>query len=182
MKAKQSKLDPFAERLTEWFSAPPPAGKTLAEAKEALAADGCEVSLGRLSEWWQSRQAEMQEERLLSQITSGAKQCREVEKAFGDAPAPEFETLIKLHRVLILKLSTAGNAEPELLELVNRMMKPVVQFARLQQLAEQNKIEERKLVLLEKKAELADKAKGLLGDKALTEEERAGRMRELFGM
>ena len=53
---------------------------------------------------------------------------------------------------------------------------------RVQQLAEQNKIEERKLVLLEKKAELADKAKGLLGDKALTEEERAGRMRELFGM
>jgi len=35
---------------------------------------------------------------------------------------------------LILKLSTEGQADTELLELVNRMMKPVVAFARLKQL------------------------------------------------
>ncbi len=41
---------------------------------------------------------------------------------------------------------------------------------------------ERRIVVLEKKAQQADAAKGLLENKALTEEERAARMREVFGM
>lgn len=156
-------------------------GKTLAEAQAELKLAKCDVSLGRLSEWWSSRQSAMWQESILKQITSGARQCREVEAAFAEAPAPEFDTLIKLHRVLILKLSTQGNADPELLELVNRMMKPVVQFARLQQLEQQNKIEERKLVLLEKKAAMADQAEAV-AKSDLTAEEKAARMREVFGI
>jgi hypothetical protein len=178
MKARPSKLDRFGERLEEWFLA----GKTLAQAQELLAAEGCAVSLGRLSEWWSSRQSVLLEDRLLGQIASGARQCREVEAQFAENPAPEFETLIRLHRVLILKLSTQGNAEPEMLELVNQMMKPVVQFARLQQVQAQIKLDERRVKLLEEKAKLADQAKGVMEDKALSEEERAARMRELFGM
>jgi hypothetical protein len=41
---------------------------------------------------------------------------------------------------------------------------------------------ERKIVLLEKKAAAFDQAKGVMGDAALTEEQKAARMRELFGM
>lgn len=133
MKQKASKLDGYAERLDEWFSG----GMTLDAAKEQLRLDGCSVSRSRLSDWWANRQRERQEAMLLGQIANGARQCQEVERAFGKAPAPEMDTLIKLHRVLILKLSTASAMNPDLLELVNRMMKPVVQFARLQQLDRQ---------------------------------------------
>ncbi len=178
MKARASKLDAHAERLTEWFLE----GKSLKEAQEQLKLDGCSVSLGRLSEWWQSRQSAMQEEQLLKQIASGAQQCKEVEKQFAESPAPEFDTLIRLHRVLILKLSTQGHADPEMLELVNRMMKPVLVFARLQQTSAQIKLDERRVTLLEEKAKLADQAQGVMGDAALTEEQRTARMRELFGM
>lgn len=171
-------MDPFAERLTEWFLG----GKTLAEAQEQLKQDGCSVSLGRLSEWWEARQSSRREERLLKQIASGARQCKEIAAEFAENPAPEFDTLIRLHRVLILKLSTQGNTDPEMLELVNRMMKPVVQFARLQQLAAQIKLDERRVTLLEEKAKLADQAKGVMEDEAMSEEEKAARMRELFGM
>ena len=42
--------------------------------------------------------------------------------------------------------------------------------------------DDRKLKLLESKAAKADAAEGILQDKALNEQERAARMRELFGM
>lgn len=139
MKAKSSKLDPHADRLTEWLTPISQGGQglTLAQAIEQLAQDGCKVSAGRLSEWWSEQCSQRLQERLLGQIASGARAVKEVESAFGNNPAPEMETLMRLHRVLILKLSTAGNADPELLELVNRMMKPVVQFERLKQLQAQ---------------------------------------------
>lgn len=47
---------------------------------------------------------------------------------------------------------------------------------------EKLKIERRKLALLEKKAAQADKAKGVLEDKELNEEEKRSRMKEIFGV
>lgn len=44
------------------------------------------------------------------------------------------------------------------------------------------KIAERRMALLERKAEAYDKAKGVLENKELTEEEKAAKMRALFGM
>jgi len=43
-------------------------------------------------------------------------------------------------------------------------------------------VSERRVALLEQKAAQADKAKGVLEDKELTEEQKAARMRELFGI
>jgi len=129
-KQRASKLDEYAERLDEWFLA----GKTLAQAQEQLRLDGVSVSLSRLSDWWSARQTARQQEKLLAQIATGARQCQEVEKQLAiSGGAPELETLIKLHRVLILKLSAEGNANPELLELVGQMMKPVIEFSKLEQ-------------------------------------------------
>jgi hypothetical protein len=51
---------------------------------------------------------------------------------------------------------------------------------KLQIKAGDQKIAERRMLLLEKKAEAYDKAKGVLQDKTLNEEERATRMRQLF--
>lgn len=140
MKTKASKLDPHAGRLTEWFLA----GKTLAEAQEQLRLDGCAVSLGRLSEWWSARQASLQEERLLKQITSGAKQCREVEAAFGRSPAPELETIIKLHRVLALQFATRASADPGMVELAERASKMALEFAKLEEKRADRELAEQK--------------------------------------
>jgi hypothetical protein len=139
MKDRPSKLDAHAADLDEMFSSPEEGGRglTLDQAREELRLDGVSVSCSALSVWWANRRQAKLQERLLGQIASGARQVAEVEKAFAGHNAPEIETLVKLHRVLILKLSTQGNADPELLELVNRMMKPVVQFERLKQLQAQ---------------------------------------------
>jgi hypothetical protein len=127
-KAKKSKLDQFTARLDEWFGVEK---KTIAEVQAQLKLDGCVVSAGRLSQWWSARQSQLMQSALLQQISSGASACKEVELQFAKNPAPELETLIKLHRVLVMKLSTAGNVNPELLELVSSLMKPVMEFAKL---------------------------------------------------
>lgn len=149
-KQKQSKLDQHADRLTEWFLA----GKTLKEAQEQLRLDGCVVSLSRLSDWWSARQRARQEESLLGQIASGARQCQAVEQAFGSNPPPELETIIKLQRVLIMKLSVAANADPELIELVARLTKPTMEYAKLQEKRMERELAERKYrdLVAEKKA------------------------------
>jgi hypothetical protein len=44
------------------------------------------------------------------------------------------------------------------------------------------RLAERRVILLEKKAEQADKAKAITGDETLTDEQKAAAMRSLFGM
>jgi len=179
MKSKPSKLDAYAERIDEWFGVK---NMTLDQVQEQLRLDGVSVSCSRLSDYWSARQSRRQQDALLNQIASGARACREVEAELGKSPAPQLSTLIGLHRVLILKLSTQGNSDPEQLELVNRMMREVIKFARLEQLGEQNKLEERRLALLEKKAGQADAAAKVTEDKALSDEEKLTRMKQIFGM
>lgn len=124
-KAKESKLDPFAERLDEWFGVEK---KTLKEVQAQLALDGCSVSLSRLSEWWEARTQQKAEERLLSQIASGAQQCKEVERQFASNAAPELDTLIKLHRTLVLQMSTHAAADPRMLKLADASLRTVMEF------------------------------------------------------
>lgn len=178
-KQKPSKLDAHAERLDEWFGIEK---QPLKWVQEQLRQDGLVVSLSRLSDWWSARQSDMQEAKLLGQIATGARQSQEVEQAFGKNPPPDFATLIKLHRVLIMKLSTQSESDPEMLELVNRMMRPVIQFARLEQLGQQNRIEERKLELLEQKAKQAEQAQQVTADTGMSAEEKTAKMRQIFGM
>ena len=126
-KQRASKLDPHAERLEEWFGA----GVTLEEAQRRLRELGCVVSRSRLGDWWQGRMQARQQEALLRQIATGARQHQEVLSEFARHPAPELETIIALHRVLILKLSTQANTDPDLLDLIGRLMKPVLEHAKL---------------------------------------------------
>ena len=152
MKEKPSKLDAHAERLDEWFGVEK---KTLAEVRDQLKRDGCSVSLSRLSGWWSARQGHLQEAMLLAQITNGARQCREVEQQFSTNPAPELETIIKLQRVLIMKLSVQANADPELIELVARLTKPTMEYAKLQEKRRELELQESKyrdLVATQKRA------------------------------
>jgi len=124
-KQKPSKLDPFAERLDQWFGVDK---KTIAEVQEQLRLDGCEVSAGRLSEWWSERQSALQQQEILGRIVSGARRSQEIEEAFAKNPAPELETLIKLQRVLVLQLSTQGAADPGMVKLADQLTNTVIQY------------------------------------------------------
>ena len=146
MKSRPSKLDQFAATLMVMDGEK----KTLADMQSWLKAEGCAISLSALGSWLSSARQQQLQDRLLGQIASGARQCKEVEKQFGENPAPELETLIKLHRVLILQLSTQGNADPEFLKLADQLMRTAMEFVSGQTKFRQK---ERELNLAEEKFE-----------------------------
>jgi DNA-binding phage protein len=170
MKARPSKLDQYAEQL----QALQDENKTLAQIQEWLKGEGVTVSIGRLSEFLQQQRQARLQSRLLDKIASGAQQAREVEKQFGDNPPPELDTLIKLHRVLILQLSTQAQADPRLITLVNNSMRTVMEWLSGRTKAELEKeklgLQERRVKLLEQKAEAFDRVKQAVNSGGITPE------------
>src|ERR1017187_2307635 len=99
-KQRESKLDRYAEVLMEMDDAK----KTLAEIQAWLKDEGVTVALNTIGRFLESARSARLQSKLLGQITSGARQCADVEKLFGKNPAPALETLIKLQRVILLDI------------------------------------------------------------------------------
>ena len=157
-KQQKSKLDQFTERLDVWFGVEK---QTIPWVQEQLRLDGCSVSSGRLSEWWKAREKVLQRQKILSDITSGAEHCREIDSAFAKNPAPHLETVIKVFKVLIMQLATKGTADPEMLQLANSLTITVCGFIAGQTKAS---FKERELTIEEQKfaeTKKADQAKAL---------------------
>lgn len=148
----ESKLDAFAERLDVWFAPKDQGGDglTLAEAREQLALDGCSVDVSTLSRWWSARQREKNQKELLGEIVASSNQCATVEKEFAKNPAPELETIIKLHRVLIFNLRTAGRENPDMIKLADQCTRTVMDYLSGQTKAGQK---DRELAVIEGKFE-----------------------------
>jgi hypothetical protein len=91
--------------------------------------ESCEVEAPEFS----AEHARQLQESLLARIAQGAALCRELDAQLGQHPAPELETIIKLYRVLLLKLSAEVQAVPDLRHLVSTLMKPVMDWARLEE-------------------------------------------------
>lgn len=178
-KSKKSKLDQFASVLSDMEAEK----KTLADMIAWLKAEGCTVSLSTLSDYLSARRSERQRAQMLSQIASGARQHQEVKSAFARNPAPEIETLVKLHQVLIMQLSTQSLENPELVKLADQLTRTVMEFISGQTRAkiEERKLDqgERKIVLLEKKAAAFDQAKEVV-QSTLTPEEQRLRLKEIL--
>ena len=83
-------------------------------------------------------------EQLLAQIAWAARHCAELEAQFGAHPAPPLETLLKVYRVLILKLSAEANMDPEQLKLAMGLLRPVLEGARLDEQRKGRELSERK--------------------------------------
>jgi hypothetical protein len=79
----------------------------------------------------QLSQEELQEQ-LLAQIAYAASHCAEIERAFGENPPPQTQTLMKIYRVLILKLSGEAQVNPDQLKLAISLMKPVLDWERFE--------------------------------------------------
>jgi hypothetical protein len=176
-KKRASKLDQYATVLAEMEAA----GKTLVDMQAWLKQEGCTAALGSISAFLSHQRSQRLQSSLLQQIASGAQQCKEVEKQFGSNPAPEVDTLIKLHRVLILNLTTQGNANPELLDQVNALMKPVLDFAKLNLKREELDLSKEKFEHLKAMADKGERTDKVLSDAELTPEQRAQRIKEIYG-
>jgi len=84
------------------------------------------------------------QERVLDQIAEAARLCHELREHFAAHPAPEMDTIVKLHRVLLLKLSAQTDLAPELLDLVKELIKPVMDWERLEEKRKERELAEKK--------------------------------------
>jgi hypothetical protein len=84
------------------------------------------------------------QEDLLDQIALAARHCRELEAQFGEHPAPGLETIIKVHHTLVLNLSLQAEEAPERLKQVKDLMKPIMDWAQLQEKRRQRELAEQK--------------------------------------
>jgi len=177
MKNRKSILDPHAEKLSEWELEK----LTLAQMQAKLLELGCKISLGRLSEFLSRARSAQLQRTLLGQIASGARAVKEVEEQFAKNPAPGLETLIKLYRVLILKLSTQGNADPSLIDLATGMTKQAMDFEKLGLKRAELELTREKFELLKAQADKADQTERTLANADLTPAQRAMRIAEIYG-
>ena len=178
-KEKKSKLDPHSAELEAWFDDK----VTLQEAcGRLLERYKLSVSPSLLSDWWEKRQQQRLQDRVLDRISSGAAAVKQVEKQFAKDAPPEVETLIKLHRVLIMQLSLQATANPELLKTASDCMKPVMAYLKVQEQRADRGLEERRLAILEQKAKQAEEAEVVTSDKKLSPEEKQTRLGAIFGM
>ncbi len=88
--------------------------------------------------------AESRQQELLERIAAGAQECQELERLFGQHPPPELELLLKLHRVLILKFTLEAEGAPEMIKLVKDLMRPVVDWAQVQEQRRRRELAEQK--------------------------------------
>ncbi len=84
------------------------------------------------------------QEKVLEQISYGSDLCEELNRNFTEKQTPELELLIKLFRVLILKLSVQANAEPGQARLASDLVRPVLEWARLEEKRKEREFAEKK--------------------------------------
>ena len=111
---------------------------------------------------------------MLAQIAEGAGLCVEVERQLSRNPTPQLETLIKLYRVLVLKICVEAEGAPSLLKLANELMRPVLEWARLEEKRKERELGEQKYRDQVEKAarEKCDGAAGALTPETLAKIER----------
>lgn len=139
-KELEEKLDGAAP-LIEWWLGP---GKlSLEQVRQRLARQGCRVEAVELARWWSERRSLRAQTEFLDLIVRTARQKHKLERSLGRG-APGLETLIQAHRVLVLKFSQESTITPELLQRVKDLMKPVMEWARLEEQRKRRELAERR--------------------------------------
>jgi hypothetical protein len=173
-KHRESKLDQYAKSLADMEAE----NKTLAEMLAWLKDEGVRCSASTLSRFLESQRTSRLQDRLLERIATGARHVQEVEKQFQKHPAPELDTLIKLHRDLIFHLSTHGVANPDFVKLADQLTNTVLQAISAQTKA---RFKEREVSLAERKeleAKKSDQEKAL--EWCLDEAQKFPEVQEMF--
>lgn len=79
------------------------------------------------------RRAERLQKMMLRLIIEGARQTDALERQLASHPPPELETLLKLHRVLILQLTLNAADHSDRLKVAQELMRPLLQWAQLEE-------------------------------------------------
>ncbi len=79
------------------------------------------------------RQVRRLQEQLLEQLENGARECAAVERRLSGHSGRETETLIKLHRALVLRCSIDPAGLDEMVKMTRDLMRPVMEWARLEE-------------------------------------------------
>lgn len=152
------------------------AKNSLADTVAWLKADGLKISSGNLSRWlsqWRLSQ-------IFARSNSRAERVRELLLKSNPQIAPE-----ELDRQAALMFQLAAIEEGDSktwLEIASARQKAKTEKVKAEQREKVISQNDRKLSLLEKKAAQADRAKGILTDKELSEEEKKLKMHALFGL
>ncbi len=147
-KQRRSVLIPHADALMQMDAEK----KTYAEMVAWLKREGVICVIPTVPSFLEAERSRRLEAQLLENIMTGAQQCRDVEKQFGENSPPALETLIKLHRVIILRLATQANANPQFLKLADQLLRTVMEYFNSQTEIAQK---ERALRLAEDKFQIA---------------------------
>ena len=115
-------------------------GTVVARQRAAAQSAGLIGSGGALTK---RRYRELQE-KLLEQIAEGAGLCEALEQRFAGNPAPELDLLIKVCRLLVLKFSLEAETSPAVLRLLSDLIKPVMDWARLEEKRKEREFAEQK--------------------------------------
>jgi hypothetical protein len=133
--------------------APPPSSDSLFVSKKATAKKApkkrkASAKSRELLET-QTESQEMQdafptEEALLERLGQGAEYCRKIEDQLSKYAGPELNAIMRLHRIIILKLSTQAELNPALWAVLKDLLKPGMDWARLQEQQKDREFAERK--------------------------------------
>lgn len=115
--------------------------------------------------------------RLLERITENARKATEIEDQFQKNKAPVPAAVVKLVTQLAFEEITAGKDLDK--DFVVKLTKLAVDSGLK---AKKLELDERRIALLEEKAQQATEAEKALSDSKLTPEEREKRMRQIFGL
>lgn len=178
MKTRKSKLDLFSEQLTEWFAA----NKTYAEVQKFLAEKhGLSISVSRLAAWWDGQMQKRQEEELQERICRASRLTAEVEAQFAKNPAPELGQILKVLNVIILELQLRSKEEPAYIKMLPSLVGQALDALKIQQGEKKLGLDERRIKLLEARAQQAEAAQQVT-ESNLSPEEKQQKMRSIFGI
>ncbi len=155
---------------------------TYAQAQARLERDhGLRVSVSALHRWWRRRGQQKIREVVLRNITAGAEATKQIATLAERQGVPELDQLISWVRILIANLATRPDAQVDVDGLV-QLMRPAMEWAKIQQRGAQLEMDRQKLELLKRKAAAAEAAEAVAGDAQLTPDEKMQRFREIFGL
>jgi hypothetical protein len=84
------------------------------------------------------------EEKFLERVAAAGTLCRRVEGQLSQIAAPRVKTLIKLHRLLVLKALVQLDGDQKLAKLAGDLIKPILGEAGLEERAKARRLAEKK--------------------------------------
>jgi hypothetical protein len=142
---------------------------------------GDAVSIKQLHLWLRRRNERQLRETILRNVTAGAEATRQIKAQAQRHGVPDLDALISWVRVLIANLATRPDAEVDV-DSLTAMLKPALEWAKLQRKDAELAMDRERLELLKRKAAQAETAEGIVRDTTLTPEEKMRRFRQTFGM